>query len=835
MSSQFYTQVKNLVIYNCSPLKKISDTEITLTITYKESSFEITIKCLEFGLFEILFDFPDKSIKYKNKADIGKNLKSKKFKNIYINEDSLILTNEENSNTYKIEINTTDFALYYYLNDNLLLSLNEKHKLNILNDINKNLKSNLIDITYYNIQKIFGLPERSQHLFIDNNEVIRLFNNDNFNQVVGEYDPTYGSIPMLHGVNKNLILTIFNNNCSDQYIDIKSDFTKKNKEIVWLMEGGIIDLYLSSDFDFCKNLQKTAKIVGHSYMPPLWVFGYHQCRWGYKDCNDVIDVEKKFEELNIPIDCFWFDIDHTDQNKYFTWNPETFKNIKTFLDTLKNKNKYFVTIIDPHIKVDENYFVCKKFLENDCYVKQKNEKGEIVNYIGKCWPGNSYYVDFINYEKVLPIYKELYKTSENYFMNYDNFGTWVDMNEPSVFDASDSEFSMPKNNIHNDGEKIIEHKEIHNIYGYFYQKIMSESLKNYLNGKRHFTLSRSFYAGTQQNGFVWTGDQKCSFEFLNTSIETNMLNSLCGLSGTGSDVGGFDGIPSAEMMAAWYSVGIFYPFFRGHSCITSIRREPWVWEESVKNSIINSIKNRYHLLMYFYMKFYQHTKNGIPLLKPLWMKLRENFDELINIKHQGSLFLFGDELIGYNNYIINDDEVEILNKSINKPIYDLFSGFKLNNNFKKDESKMIQAFALGGSIIPWTEKVEKCSYYVRSYPITLKIFVDENKNAKGNYYLDDGISVDINGEYVYMEFELKNKKLSFANLHASCWVHTWGIADIIPLVEKIEIFGFGEIKGANIREKTLKVKYEKENDLNVIDLTEEKIKINEYMVIEIEN
>ena len=41
------------------------------------------------------------------------------------------------------------------------------------------------------------------------------------------------------------------------------------------------------------------KIVGHSYMPPLWVFGYHQCRWGYKDCNDVIDVEKKFHKANI--------------------------------------------------------------------------------------------------------------------------------------------------------------------------------------------------------------------------------------------------------------------------------------------------------------------------------------------------------------------------------------------------------------------------------------------------------------------------------------------------------------------------------------------------------
>ena len=835
MSSPFYVDVKNLLIYNCNPFKKISDTEITLTITHKETTFEMTVKCLEFGLFEILFDLQNKSIKYKNKADIGKNLRSKKFKNIYVNEDSLTLINEDNSNIYKMEINTNDFALHYYLNEDLLLSLNEKHKLNLLNDSNKNLKSNLFDITFHNIQKIFGLPERAQHLFIDNNETIRLFNSDNFKQVEGGYEPTYGCIPMLHGVNKNQIITVFNNNCSDQYVDIKSDFTKKNKEIVWLMEGGIIDLYFSSDNDFYKNLQKTAKITGHSYMPPLWVFGYHQCRWGYKDCNDVINVEKKFEELDIPVDCFWFDIDHTDKNKYFTWNPETFSNIKIFLDTIKNKNKYFVTIIDPHILVDENYTICKKLLDNDCYVKQQNEKGELTNYIGKCWPGNSYFVDFINYEKVLPVYKDLYKTSENYFMGYDNFGTWVDMNEPSVFDAPESEFSMPKNNIHNDGAKNVEHKEIHNIYGYFYQKVISESLKFYLDGKRHFTLSRSFYAGTQQNGFVWTGDQKCTFEFLHSSIETNMINSLCGLSGTGSDVGGFDGNPSGEMMAAWYTIGIFYPFFRGHSVITSIRREPWLWEEKIRDSIINSIRMRYSLLMYIYTKYYLHVINGIPLLKPLWMKLRENFDELINIKHQGSLFLFGDELIGYNNYTITDGEVDILNKKITKPIYDLISGLKMNNNLIKDENKMIQAFVLGGSIIPWTEKVEKCSHFVRTFPIILKIFVDENKNAKGNYYLDDGISVDTKGEYIYMEFEFKNKKISFTNLHPSNWVHTWKIAEIIPLVEKIEIFGFGEIKTANRREKSLRVKYEKNNNMSVIDLTEEKVKINEHIVIELDN
>ena len=42
-------------------------------------------------------------------------------------------------------------------------------------------------------------------------------------------------------------------------------------------------------------------------------------------------VINKFDELKIPYDCIWIDIDHTDDKKYFTWNPTNFKNIKNLL------------------------------------------------------------------------------------------------------------------------------------------------------------------------------------------------------------------------------------------------------------------------------------------------------------------------------------------------------------------------------------------------------------------------------------------------------------------------------------------------------------------------
>ena len=830
----FYVETKKemkSLNYTLGKIEKKSESEIILPFSYEDINYELNIQNYKFGILRITFDLKDKTLKYKNKVDIGSNLIKEKFETIIEEKDRIILISKDGQeesviNSYKIIINLINFELDYYINDILLFSLNKQKSLNLIykNDksTSKYLKSNTIDFTYYNIDKLFGLAERLSPLFLEDRDY-RLYN---LNACLKAKSPKslYGSIPMLHGVNKNHILTLFNNNSSDQIVEIKTE-NNNSKNISWFMEGGIIDLYITSDSIYYRNHKKLAEITGYAIMPPLWSLGYHQCRWGYKNDEDVINTEKKFNELNIPFDCFWFDIEHTDQKKYFTWDPKNFGNIKPFLDKLNSEHRYFVTIIDPHIKKDENYDVCNYLKENDAYVKKAKtdeNSNELVNYEGGCWPGNSYFVDFINYDKVLPLYKHLYETSNNYFYDFKNFGTWVDMNEPSVFTFDKyEEMSMPKNNIHNDGSQLIEHREIHNIYGYYYQKVAYESLKNKLgNNTRAFVLTRSFYAGSQRNGFVWTGDQGSSFDYLNSSIEANMVNSLCGISGTGSDIGGFCDNPTPEVLKAWYCLGNFYPFFRGHSSCTTLRREPWVYEKDICESIIESIRLRYHLLMYVYTKFYEHCNNGIPLLKPMWMKFRENYDDFINMEEQGSLFVFGDELIGCNGYTVDDKYIDKLINKLNIPIYTL-----KGEKFSKKEEKNIQMLFIGGNIIPWIEKAEKCSYYVKRSPVTLKIFLDKNKYSIGHYYLDDGISIDNKNEFIYMVFEFKEKILKAKCLNKLDNIESKPLYETIPIFDKIEIYGFGKINDIKSEFGELKIQYKEENDCNIIDLIENKIKV----------
>ena len=66
------------------------------------------------------------------------------------------------------------------------------------------------------------------------------------------------------------------------------------------------------------------------------------------------------------------------------------------------------------------------------------------------------------------------------------------MNEPSVF--SGPEITMPKDNLHHGG---VEHRDIHNQYGFYMTKATREGHLTARPDQRPFILSRAFFAGSQ--------------------------------------------------------------------------------------------------------------------------------------------------------------------------------------------------------------------------------------------------------------------------------------------------------------------------------------------------
>ena len=66
---------------------------------------------------------------------------------------------------------------------------------------------------------------------------------------------------------------------------------------------GDADLYLyvidgESPYDIVKQFRK---IIGVSYIPPKFAFGFGQSRWGYKTADDFRNVVKEYRDNHIPM------------------------------------------------------------------------------------------------------------------------------------------------------------------------------------------------------------------------------------------------------------------------------------------------------------------------------------------------------------------------------------------------------------------------------------------------------------------------------------------------------------------------------------------------------
>ena len=160
-------------------------------------------------------------------------------------------------------------------------------------------------------------------------------------------------------------------------------------------------------------------------------------------------------------------------------------------------------ITDPHIKMDEEYRVYK--LGKDLDLKPDPDNPELFNNIyikskvmipfeGFSWPGNSVWIDFIN-EGAQKFWKSLYKYE--FFKGTDeNYGIWIDMNEPSVNSLEDN--TMIKNAYHFLGNSFrVMHRDVHNSYGHMMAKATYEGLVERDRGElRPFVLSRSVFLGS---------------------------------------------------------------------------------------------------------------------------------------------------------------------------------------------------------------------------------------------------------------------------------------------------------------------------------------------------
>ena len=81
--------------------------------------------------------------------------------------------------------------------------------------------------------------------------------------------------------------------------------------------------------------------------------------------------------------------------------------------------------------------------------------------------------------------------------------------------------------------------------------------------------------------------------------------------------------------------------FRNHSAAGTRRQEPWTFDQETIDIYRKSVELRYELVPYFYDLYYEGSKTGLPLLRPLVM----NYDNDPNTYELNDEFMLGDQMI----------------------------------------------------------------------------------------------------------------------------------------------------------------------------------------------
>jgi alpha-glucosidase len=354
-------------------------------------------------------------------------------------------------------------------------------------------------------------------------------------------------------------------------------------------------------------------------MPPRWVLGYVQGSALYHPESKYRFIASNFRERHIPCDAIFFDTVHMDHNLSFTWDKIGYPNPRQLIADLRARGFRTFEIVDPGLKVDENYEAFKTGSAGDHFLRRRD--GRL--YSAVIWPGISAFPDFTS-EKA----RDWWGTLMAQDVRDGVAGFLTDMNEPTVNAVTNEQGWSPKpfdpDVIFDDHGQRTPLAKNHNVYGMLMSAATRDGFLKVKPNERPFILTRATYAGGQRYAAQWTGDNMATWESLRTSLRLVMSMGVSGMPFVGSDTGGFVGYPTAELYTRWLEAGVFHPFFWTHTIDPDRPLDPWSF--GIEHEAINRriFELRYRLLPYLYNAFYQSTQTGLPIMRPLMLEFPED-------------------------------------------------------------------------------------------------------------------------------------------------------------------------------------------------------------------
>lgn len=365
-------------------------------------------------------------------------------------------------------------------------------------------------------------------------------------------------------------------------------------------------------------------VIGRSFLPPLWAFGYGQSRWGYKTEREVSRVIEKHREAGIPLDYVCMDIDYMDRFIDFTVDRRRFPDLGGYVKKLGEQGLHLVPIVDAGVKIEPGNSVYDEGVRRGYFCKNR-EGGDFQ---AEVWPGMTHFPDFLRGEV-----REWFGRQYRFYTEQGVDGFWNDMNEPAIFStqyrAKDDPPDLDRGDPDQPGRHVADYRdffhrlddgrtvsdyEVHNVYGAMMTRASGEGLDRLLD-RRYLLFSRSSYIGAHRYGGMWTGDNASTWELLRQNVYHMPSLNMCGFLYSGADTGGFGGDTTRELLLRWLAVSVFTPLMRNHSAKGTRRQECYRFGDTEAFRTVISL--RYRLLPYLYSEFMKAALRQDMLIRPL--------------------------------------------------------------------------------------------------------------------------------------------------------------------------------------------------------------------------
>ncbi|KAF2763969.1 hypothetical protein EJ03DRAFT_379015 [Teratosphaeria nubilosa] len=565
--------------------------------------------------------------------------------------------------------------------------------------------------------------------------------------------------------------------------------------------GGSFDLYFFSGSTPKEVIsQYQTGVINTPYIPAYWHLGSNQ---------DVIDL---YADQRIQLEAIMNDLDYLQMNRDFTNNPGhyDFAPGKVFLDQLHANGQYYMPILDPNIYVpnpanaSDAYPTYARGDEMQAYIRNGNDSW----YIGVQWPGFSVFPDFNSPQAHQFWTEEILAFHE--IIAFDGF--WLDVNDavsfctgscgeglihenpihvpfalpgdpntsvavnfmyPEMFAVTNASeaasasaalasqsaaYPIPAsltstlgrttptpgvrnliyppyainnflnghtlgaqaimtNATHNDGPYNSTEYDLHNLYGHQSANATYNALKEVFPGKRPFFVSRSQFAGSGAFSGHWGGDTNSASGDMYFGISQALQNSIAG-------------VP-----------------------------EPYRW--ATTSEATRRIMNiRYTLLPYTYTLFERAHSVGETVLRALQWEFPDDA-QLAAVETQ---FMSGPALLVTPVLAPLATTVSGVFPGIaqGQIWYDWYTLEKVNaaagENVTMQAPLIHQPIHIrGGYIIP-VQTAGNTTKTSRTNPWSLIVALDQNGDAAGELYEDDGISL-VQNATKELEFTFANSTL----------------------------------------------------------------------------